>query len=39
MDMDAYRQELRLRLTGNLIDLELNDDALDGCINSAFRQV
>ena len=39
MDMDAYREELKLRLTGNLIDLELTDEALDGCINSAFRQV
>ena len=39
MDMDAYREELKLRLTGNLISLELTDEALDGCINSAFRQV
>ena len=37
--MDAYRDELKLRLTGNLINLELEDNALDGCINSAFRQV
>ena len=39
MDIKAYRDELTLRLTGNLIDLELSESALDGCINSAFRQV
>lgn len=39
MDLNAYREELKLRLTGNLINLELEDSALDGCINSAFRQV
>lgn len=39
MDIQAYREELKLRLTGYVIDLELNDAALDGCINSAFRQV
>lgn len=39
MDISAFRDELKLRLTGNVIDLELNDAALDGCINSAFRQV
>lgn len=37
MDIQAYRDELKLRLTGNLINLELSDEALDGCINSAFR--
>ena len=39
MDLNAYREELKLRLTGNLIILELEDSALDGCINSSFRQV
>jgi hypothetical protein len=39
MDIAAYRDELKLRLTGGVIDLELSDDALDGCINSAFRKV
>lgn len=39
MELQAYRDELKLRLTGNLIDLELSNEALDGCINSAFRQV
>ena len=39
MELSAYREELKLRLTGGIIDLELSDEALDGCINSAFRQV
>ena len=39
MDMDALRNELRLRLTGGIIDLELQDSALDGCIVSALRQM
>ena len=39
MDLNAYREELKLRLTGYVIGLELADDALDGCINVAFRQV
>jgi hypothetical protein len=37
MDMDSLRRELRLRLTGGVIDLELQDSALDGCIVSALR--
>lgn len=39
MDLAAYRDELKLRLTGGVIDLELSDEAIDGCINSAFRKV
>jgi hypothetical protein len=39
MDRQAYRDEIMVRLTGGLIDLELSNEALDGCINSAFRQV
>ena len=39
MDMDSLRRELRLRLTGGVIDLELQDSALDGCIVSALRQM
>lgn len=39
MDMDSLRNELRLRLTGGVIDLELPDVALDGCITSALRQI
>lgn len=39
MDMDSLRNELRLRLTGGVIDLELPDASLDGCITSALRQI
>ena len=39
MDLSAYRDELKLRLTGFVTGLEINDEALDGCINVAFRQV
>ena len=37
VELAAYRDEIKLRLTGGVIDLELNDAAIDGCINSAFR--
>ena len=39
MDMTAYVEELRFRLSGNLVDLELNDEALVACVNSAFRTI
>ena len=39
MDLEAYREELRLKLTGGILDLELDDAALDKVINSAFREV
>ena len=39
MDLASYREELKLRLTGNVVGLELSEASLDGCINSAFRQV
>lgn len=39
MDISAYRDELRLRLSGGLIDLELDDSTLDKIINSAFREL
>lgn len=39
MDRQAYRDEIIVRLTGGLIDLELSNEALDRCIDSAFRQV
>ena len=37
MDRQAYRDEIMIRLTGGVIDLELSDEALDRCIDSAFR--
>lgn len=39
MDIQAYRDEIKLRLSGNLLNIEIEDSAIDGCINSAFRQV
>lgn len=39
MDRQAYRDEIKFILTGGVIDLELNDDAIDRVINSAFREV
>mgnify|MGYP005612817575 CR=1 FL=1 len=39
MDLQAYREELRLKLTGGVLELELDDAALDRVINSAFREV
>lgn len=39
MDRQAYRDEIMIRLTGGVIDLELSTEALDRCIDSAFRQV
>lgn len=39
MDINAYRDEVKLKLTGNLIQLEINDSTLDSIINAAFREV
>lgn len=39
MDMNAYREELRLKLTGGLLELELQDDTIDSILNSALREL
>ena len=39
MDMNGYIAELKLRLTGGVLDLDIEDEALAGCVNSAFRQL
>jgi hypothetical protein len=39
MDLQAYRDEIKLKLTGSILDLELSDSALDLVINSAFREI
>lgn len=39
MDLQAYRDEIKLELTGGILDLELSDSALDLVINSAFREI
>lgn len=39
MDMQAYKDEIRLKLTGSVLDLELDDSTLESIINSAFREI
>lgn len=39
MDISAYRDEIKLKLTGGVLDLELDDSTLDKLINSAFREI
>lgn len=39
MDISAIRDELQLKLTGGVLDLELDDATLDKIINSAFREI
>ena len=39
MDMSAYKDEIRLKLTGYVLDLELDDSVLERIINSAFREI
>lgn len=39
MDITAYRDEIKLRITGGVLQLELNDQTLDSIINSALREV
>lgn len=39
MDIAAFRDELRLKLTGGVLELELDDATIDKIINSAFREL
>ena len=39
MTIDAYRDEVKLRLTGGVLKLEINDADLDKVINAALREV
>lgn len=39
MDMSAYIDEIRLKLTGSVLDLELEDETLQKVVNSAFREI
>ena len=39
MDKSAYRDEIRLRLTGGLLELELDDSTLDKVIDAALREI
>ena len=39
MNINAYREELRWKLTGGLLDLELSDETIDKILNSALREI
>lgn len=39
MDRQAYIDEIKFRLTGGILDLELDDKALNQLLNSSFREV
>ena len=39
MDLDAYREEVKFRLTGGVLDLEIDDVALDKVIDMSFREI
>ena len=39
MDRQAYIDEIKFRLTGGILDLELDDKALNQLLNSRFREV
>lgn len=39
MERSAYREEIKLKLTGNLLDLELDDSDLDSFLNASLREV
>lgn len=39
MEMNLIRDEIKTKLTGGVLDLEINDETLDKVINSAFREV
>lgn len=39
MEMNLIREEVKLKLTGGVLELELDDATIDKVINSAFREV
>lgn len=39
MDIQAYRDEIKFKLTGGIVRLEIPDEALDMAINSALREI
>ena len=39
MDMKSYIDEIKLKLGGNVLDLELDDTTLEKVVNSAFREI
>ena len=39
MDLSAYKDEIIFKLTGGILECELDDSSLDKVINAAFREV
>lgn len=39
MNIDAYREQIKLELTGGLLELEIDDAALDKIISTSFREI
>lgn len=39
MDITAYREEIKLKLTGEILELELTDDTIDKIVNSSLREI
>lgn len=39
MELSAYKDEIKFKLTGGILECELDDSSLDKVINSAFREV
>lgn len=39
MDMQGYISEIKLKLTGGVLELEIDDSTLEQVVNSAFREI
>ena len=39
IDKAAYREEIKLKLTGGILELELSDETIDQILNSALREI
>lgn len=39
IDRAAYREEIKLKLTGGLLELELSDETIDQLLNAAMREI
>ena len=39
LTLEEYREEIKLKLTGYVLDIELDDDTIDSVIKSALREM
>ena len=39
LTLEDYREEIKLKLTGQILDIELDDDTIDSVIKSALREM